>query len=51
MDDTADLSFEEIAFVGVPDWPAPGERVSGVIDLVPADTSSLIRSAAARPRP
>ena len=35
MDDTADLSFEEIAFVGVPDWPAPGERVSGVIDLVP----------------
>jgi hypothetical protein len=35
MDDTADLSFEEIAFVGVPDWPAPGERVSGVIDLDP----------------
>jgi len=35
MDDTADLSFEEIAFVGVPDWPAPGERVSGVIDLEP----------------
>ena len=35
MDDTEDLSFEEIAFVGVPDWPAPGERVSGVIDLEP----------------
>jgi len=35
MDDTEDLSFEEIAFVGVPDWPAPGERVSGVIDLDP----------------
>src|SRR5215211_6246942 len=35
MDDTADLSFEEIAFVGVPYWPAPGERVSGVIDLDP----------------
>jgi hypothetical protein len=35
MDDTADLSFEDIAFVGVPDWPAPGERVSGVVDLEP----------------
>jgi hypothetical protein len=35
MDDTEDLSFEEIAFVGVPDWPAPGESVSGVIDLEP----------------
>jgi hypothetical protein len=35
MDDTENLSFEEIAFVGVPDWPAPGERVSGVIDLDP----------------
>ena len=35
MDDTEDLSFEEIAFVGVPDWPAPGESASGVIDLEP----------------
>src|SRR3954447_24673462 len=35
MDDTADLSFTEIAFVGVPDWPAPGESVSGIIDLDP----------------
>jgi hypothetical protein len=35
MDNTEDLSFEEIGFVGVPDWPEPGERVSGVIDLDP----------------
>ena len=34
MDDTEDLSFEEIAFVGVPDWPPRGGSVSGVIDLV-----------------
>lgn len=33
QDDTADLHFDEIAFVGVPDWPAPGESVAGVIDL------------------
>src|SRR4051812_40165384 len=35
MDDTEDLSFTDIAFVGVPDWPAPGKPVSGVIDLDP----------------
>jgi hypothetical protein len=29
------LSFENIEFVGVPDWPTPGGHVSGVIDLVP----------------
>jgi hypothetical protein len=29
------LAFEEIGFVGVPDWPKPGGSVSGVIDLVP----------------
>lgn len=33
QDDTESLSFEDIAFVGVPDWPAPGGSVSGVIDL------------------
>jgi len=35
QDDTEALSFEDIAFVGVPDWPAPGDSVSGVIDLAP----------------
>lgn len=35
QDDTKSLSFEDIAFVGVPDWPAPGDSVSGVIDLAP----------------
>ena len=35
QDDTAALSFEDIAFVGVPDWPTPGDSVSGVIDLAP----------------
>jgi hypothetical protein len=34
-DDTEALSFEELGFVGVPDWPAPGGSVSGVIDLEP----------------
>jgi hypothetical protein len=32
-DETEALSFDDIAFVGVPDWPAPGGSVSGVIDL------------------
>jgi len=35
QDDTEALGFEDIAFVGVPDWPAPGGSVSGVIDLAP----------------
>lgn len=35
QDDTEALSFEDIAFVGAPDWPAPGGSVSGVIDLAP----------------
>lgn len=29
------LAFEDIAFVGTPDWPPPGGSVSGVIDLAP----------------
>jgi hypothetical protein len=33
--DTDALSFEDIAFVGVPDWAQPGGSVSGVIDLAP----------------
>jgi hypothetical protein len=33
--ETEALSFEDIAFVGVPDWPQPGGSVSGVIDLAP----------------
>jgi hypothetical protein len=32
--ETEDLSFEDIEFVGVPDWPKAGKQVSGVIDLV-----------------
>src|SRR5215210_7059813 len=35
QDDTESLGFEDIAFVGVPDWPAPGGSASGVIDLAP----------------
>ena len=35
QDETEALSFEDIAFVGVPDWPPPGGSVSGVIDLAP----------------
>jgi hypothetical protein len=34
-EDTDVLSFDDIEFVGVPDWPQPGGHVSGVIDLVP----------------
>jgi hypothetical protein len=29
------LAFEDIGFVGVPDWPAPGGSVSGIVDLAP----------------
>jgi hypothetical protein len=34
-EDTDALRFEDIAFVGVPDWPPPGGQTTGVIDLVP----------------
>lgn len=35
-DDTEALSFNDIAFVGVPDWPQPGgAAVSGIVDLQP----------------
>jgi hypothetical protein len=34
-EDTDALSFDDIDFVGVPDWPKPGGNVTGVIDLVP----------------
>jgi hypothetical protein len=33
--ETDALRFEDIAFVGVPDWPPPGGKVTGVIDLAP----------------
>jgi hypothetical protein len=33
--DTEALSFEDVAFAGVPDWPQPDRPVSGVIDLTP----------------
>ena len=32
-EDTEDLTWDDIAFVGVPDWPPPGGSVSGVIDI------------------
>lgn len=35
QDSTDALSFEDIGFVGMPDWPAPGESVTGIIDLWP----------------
>jgi hypothetical protein len=35
QDDTERLGFEDIEFVGVPDWPTPGGSVSGMIDLAP----------------
>lgn len=35
-EDTEALAFDDIAFVGVPDWPQPGgPAVTGVIDLQP----------------
>ncbi len=35
-DDTEALSFEDLTFVGVPDWPEPGgATVSGIVDLYP----------------
>jgi hypothetical protein len=34
-EDTEALSFDDIEFVGVPDWPQPGGHVSGVIDIAP----------------
>jgi len=33
--ETEALTFEDIAVVGVPDWPAPGGSTSGVVDLAP----------------
>jgi hypothetical protein len=33
--ETDALKFEDIAFVGMPDWPAPGGQTSGIIDLEP----------------
>ncbi len=34
-EDTDALSFDDIEFVGVPDWPQPGEPSTGVVDLAP----------------
>jgi hypothetical protein len=34
-EDTDVLTFDDIEFVGVPDWPQPGKPSIGVIDLVP----------------
>jgi hypothetical protein len=33
--ETDALKFEDIEFVGMPDWPQPGKPVTGVIDLAP----------------
>jgi hypothetical protein len=36
QNDTEALGFEDIAFVGVPDWPKPGgAAVTGIVDLEP----------------
>ncbi len=35
QDSTEALAFEDIAFVGVPDWPQPDHSVSGVVDIAP----------------
>ena len=50
QDDTERLGFEDIAFVGVPDWPAPGGSVSGVIDLAPGRYLLFDPFAAREPR-
>lgn len=34
-DGTEVFGFEDLAYVGAPDWPAPGSSVSGVVDLAP----------------
>ena len=34
-DGTDAFSWDDIGFVGLPDWPAPGGSVSGVVDLWP----------------
>lgn len=34
-DETEALSFEAIAFIGVPDWPQPGASVTGMVDIEP----------------
>ena len=33
--DTEAIRFEDLGFVGVPDWPAPGGSVTGVVNLLP----------------
>jgi hypothetical protein len=33
--ETEALRFEDIGFVGVPDWPQPSKPVSGVVDIAP----------------
>jgi len=34
-DETEALSFDDIEFVGMPDWPQPDRDVSGVVDIAP----------------
>lgn len=34
-DETDALSFDDIEFVGMPDWPQPDRDVSGVVDIAP----------------
>jgi hypothetical protein len=34
-EDTEALTFDDIGFVGVPDWPQPGKPSTGVVDLAP----------------
>lgn len=34
-DDTDAIKFDDLGFVGAPDWPAPGGSVTGVVNLRP----------------
>jgi hypothetical protein len=37
-EDTEALSFDTIEFIGAPDWPKPGQSVTGVVDIAPGRT-------------
>ncbi|MGC4192877.1 MAG: hypothetical protein QM589_17160 [Thermomicrobiales bacterium] len=34
-EDTEAIAFDDLSFIGVPDWPAPGGSVTGIVDLQP----------------
>ena len=33
--ETEAMTWDDIEFIGMPDWPAPGGKVTGVVDLAP----------------